>query len=67
MYQMYAYSKKYEASEIWLLYPINDEMRGHASIEFVIDENTKVRLHFVDLVDIEKNLEELKCKIDEQV
>lgn len=67
MYQMYAYSKKYNAPEIWLLYPVNDEMRGHAPIEFVSDEKTKVRLHFVDLVDIEKNLEELKGKIDEQV
>ena len=67
MYQMYAYSKKYNAPEIWLLYPINDEMRGHSPIEFVSDENTKVKLHFVDLVDIEKNLEELKGKIDEQV
>lgn len=67
MYQMYAYSKKYNAPEIWLLYPVNDEMRGHSPIEFVSDENTKVKLHFVDLVDIEKNLEELKGKIDEQV
>ena len=64
MYQMYAYSKKYEAPEIWLLYPVNDVMRGHAPIEFVSDENTKVRLHFIDLVDIEKSLNELKEKIE---
>ena len=27
MYQMYAYAKKYQASEVWLLYPMNEEMR----------------------------------------
>lgn len=32
MYQMYAYSKKYETSEIWLLYPVNDEMKNHEDI-----------------------------------
>ena len=29
MYQMYAYSKKYGTPEIWLLYPVNEEMRNH--------------------------------------
>lgn len=27
MYQMYAYSKKYNTKEIWLLYPVNEEMK----------------------------------------
>ena len=34
MYQMYAYAKKYHTSEIWLLYPLNNEMRGHDEISF---------------------------------
>ena len=34
MYQMYAYSKKYNTPEIWLLYPVNDEMRNHYPIRF---------------------------------
>ena len=65
MYQMYAYSKKYETSEIWLLYPVNSEMRGHDQITFYSGDNTYVRLHFVDVADIENSLNELKDKIEE--
>lgn len=64
MYQMYAYSKKYQISEIWLLYPLNDEMRGHSDIKFESGDGTTVRLHFVDLAHIEDTLEELKVKLD---
>lgn len=63
MYQMYAYSKKYQTSEIWLLYPLNDEMRGHSDIKFESGDGTTVRVHFVNLVHIEKTLEELKEKL----
>ena len=63
MYQMYAYSKKYETPDIWLLYPENRDMRGHAPIEYISDDNTHVHVHFVDLEHIEKNLNELKLKI----
>ena len=31
MYQMYAYSKKYHTSEIWLIYPVNQFRRWHKS------------------------------------
>ncbi len=31
---MYEYSKKYNTSEIWLLYSVNDEMRNHSPIRF---------------------------------
>ena len=67
MYQMYAYSKKYNTPEIWLLYPMNDEMRGHKPIEFLsIDNNseTHVNVHFIDLEHIEDNLDDLKAMID---
>lgn len=64
MYQMYAYSKKYETSEIWLLYPVNNEMRGHAPIAFYSGDNTYVRLHFVDVANIEDSLDELMTKIE---
>lgn len=64
MYQMYAYSKKYRTSEIWLLYPVNDEMRGHAEIAFDSGDGTIVRLHFVDVAHIEDSLKELKNKIE---
>lgn len=65
MYQMYAYSKKYETSEIWLLYPVNKEMRGHDQISFFSGDNTYVRLFFVDVAHIEESLNALMKKIEE--
>ena len=64
MYQMYAYSKKYETSEIWLLYPLNDEMRDHSDIKFESGDGTTVRLHFVDLTRMTETLEELRDKLE---
>ena len=64
MYQMYAYSKKYQTSEIWLLYPLNDEMRGHSDIKFESGDETTVRLHFVDLTRMPQTLEELRDKLE---
>lgn len=65
MYQMYAYSKKYETPEIWLLYPVNDEMRDHKEIKFESGDGIVVRIHFVDIMNIEDNLNELKRKISD--
>jgi len=65
MYQMYAYSKRYKTPEIWLLYPVNDEMRGCSEIRFDSGDGTRVRIHFVDVTRIEESLEELKVKIAE--
>ena len=67
MYQMYAYSKKYKTPEIWILYPVNDEMRDHKEIKFESGDGTVVRIHFVDVTNIEDNLKELKRKIEEAV
>ena len=64
MYQMYAYSKKYETSEIWLLYPVNMAMRDHAPIQFDSGDGTVVRIHFVDVADIENSLSNLKNEIE---
>lgn len=63
MYQMYAYSKKYDTSEIWLLYPVNPEMRDHTDIAFRSDDGVEVRIFFVDVANIEKNLLELRDRI----
>lgn len=60
MYQMYAYSKKYDTSEIWLLYPVNPEMRNHQDISFESNDGVKIRLFFVDVANIEESLLELK-------
>lgn len=67
MYQMYAYSKKYETSEIWILYPMNDEMRDYKEIKFASGDGTIVRIHFVDVTNIEDNLNGLKRKIGDAV
>ena len=65
MYQMYAYSKKYKTSEIWLLYPSSDEMREHADIQFDSGDGTQVNVFFVDVADIEMSLEQLREKLSE--
>lgn len=66
MYQMYAYSKKYKTPEIWLLYPVNNEMRNHAPIRFDSGDGTTVKIHFVDVANIEDSLNELKEKIESE-
>ena len=63
MYQMYAYSKKYNTPEIWLLYLANDEMRNHSPIRFESGDGTTVNLHFVDVDKIEDSLQKLKDKL----
>ena len=63
MYQMYAYSKKYKTSDIWLLYPINDKMRDHSDIIFESGDGTNVRIFFIDIENIDSSLEELKYKL----
>ena len=64
MYQMYAYSKKYKTSEIWLLYPVNDEMRNHTDIRFDSGDGTTVQVFFVDVAHIEDSLTLLKNKLE---
>lgn len=66
MYQMYAYSKKYKTSEIWLLYPVNEDIKD-VSVNFASYSNqlieTNVRLFFVDVTRIEGSLEKLKQQL----
>ena len=64
MYQMYAYSKKYGASEIWLLYPYNEKMHEELVFETGETSNTKIKLFFVDVANIEESLKRLKEKVD---
>ena len=69
MYQMYAYSKKYHTPDIWLIYPISDEVRGLPAISFNAIENetcnVSVNVFFVDLDSerIGESLKELYSKI----
>lgn len=61
MYQMYAYSKKYHTPNIWLIYPMNDDVRelGQLSFEAVTNEemNVLVKVFFVDLGDYKMSLQ----------
>lgn len=63
MYQMYAYSKKYKTSEIWLLYPLNNEMRNHQPISFMSNDCVNVHVFLVDVSDIENSLKVLKNEL----
>ena len=63
MYQMYAYSKKYQTSEVWLIYPVNQEMRNHRPIQFDSGDGTLVHVHFLDIAEIETDLNVLKNTI----
>ena len=67
MYQMYAYSKKYNTPEIWLLYPVNSEMRNHQDISFDSDDGVNVRLFFVDVAEIENSMQSLKMLLEGKV
>ncbi|PDZ39794.1 restriction endonuclease [Bacillus cereus] len=63
MYQMYAYSKKYEASEIWLLHPVNEGMKDtDINFKSYKDEvlELKVKVFLVDLTNIQESLSVLK-------
>lgn len=68
MYQMYAYSKKYKADDIWLLYPLNEEMKEYqdCGLHFNSGDSgikTQVHIFFVDVANIEESLEQLKDMI----
>ncbi len=60
MYQMYAYSKKYETSQIWLLYSLNQEMRGHDDISFFSADGVYVRIFFIDVAHMDESMERLR-------
>lgn len=64
MYQMYAYSKKYGTPDVWLLYPLSEEMSEKEQIFFDTGDGTNVKLHFVNLEHIEDNIKELLKKVD---
>ena len=69
MYQMFAYSQKYQTSEIWLLYPLNNEMRNYETIKFESTGsggriNCTVSVFFVDLERIESCMQELIEQIE---
>ncbi len=68
MYQMYAYSKKYHTSDIWLLYPLNEDVKGVEDISFVAereeDKKVNVRIFFIDLADYKNSITRLYDAMD---
>lgn len=65
MYQMYAYAKKYSTSDVWLLYPVNNEMRNCDRILFRSDDGVRVGVFFIDIACIEDSLLELRFGLEE--
>ena len=58
MYQMYAYSKKYSASKITLLYPQPGSLRG-TDISFFSDDGVNVEVAFIDLMQPDLSIQAL--------
>ena len=58
MYQMYAYSKKYEADGVVLVYP-NSNLINRTNISFASDDNVKVSVSFIDLRNVEGSISKL--------
>ena len=63
MYQMYAYAKKYNTSDVWLIYPSNDDVDPSVPLSFeaVKDEvkRVNVRVFFVDLSNYKNSIQSL--------
>lgn len=64
MYQMFAYAERFETPNIWLLYPATETMKGDVGISYVSSAQnghmaTRVRVFFVDVVNIGESLKTL--------
>ena len=59
MYQMYAYSKKYGAKNIILLYPNTEKIIVNKPIEFKSKDGTIVKVRFIDLFNINESINKL--------
>ena len=64
--EMYAYSKKFAASDIWLLYPMPDEFRAGNDLDIKFDsgDGTVVHVYFVDVAKIENSLSRLRERLE---
>lgn len=58
MYQMYAYSKKYNADRIVLLYPQSNSI-SKSGIKYASDDNVKVDVSFIDLRNVDSSISDL--------
>lgn len=62
MYQMYAYSKKYEADGIVLIYPYTDGISS-TEIRYASDDNVKVDISFIDLRNADDSISKLLSEV----
>lgn len=63
MYQMYAYSKKYGAQDIWLIYPVNETVRALEDICYKSLDGVNIHVFFVDLENIDESMAYLEQEI----
>lgn len=62
MYQMYAYSKKYDAEKIILLYPLSDTI-NQTGIRYISDDNVNVQVSFIDLINVDDSISKLLSEL----
>ena len=64
LYQMYAYAKKYDSHNIFLIYPLNDSaLELQKDIVFKYDGNLKLNIIFMNLEHMEESMECLRERI----
>ncbi len=69
MYQMYAYAHKYQKKdgllpEVWVLYPLNDDMKMEESISFTSHDGVHVHVYFIDVEHIHDSLADLAKRLE---
>lgn len=62
MYQMYAYSKKYNADSVVLLYPQSDNV-SKGEIRYASEDNVKVDVSFIDLRNVDSSITKLMSMV----
>ena len=65
MYQMYAYSKKYNAKKVFLLYPYSEWVKeeSHNIISYNSNDGANVEITFIDLENPNESIEKLISRI----
>lgn len=62
MYQMYAYGKKYNATDLFIMYPLHQGFDSEQVISFKSNDDVKLNVVFVQCENIEKSLESFISK-----
>ena len=62
MYQMYAYSKKYDADGIVLLYPCSENV-SRSEFRYASNDNVNVDVYFIDLRNADNSIANLIAKV----